>query len=83
MAYWQVFIMNHIRIRMVEYSANYAADHWCSKGNIIFCIEDEMETELQDGRTYFLKKGMSYQVCDNNEAHRTSTKHGWRLFIVD
>ena len=74
MAYWQVFMMNNIRIRMVEYSANYAADHWCSKGHIIFCIEGEMETELQDGRKFILTKGMTYQVGDNNEAHRTSTK---------
>ena len=83
MAYWQVLMMNDTRIRMVEYSANYVADHWCSKGHIIFCMEGEMETELQDGRKYLLTKGMTYQVGDNNEAHRTSTKDGCRLFIVD
>lgn len=83
MAYWQVFKMNDIRIRIVEYSASYVADHWCNKGHIIYCIEGEMETELQDGRKYILTKGMTYQVGDNNEAHRTSTKNGCRLFIVD
>lgn len=82
-AYWQVFKMNDIRIRMVEYSAGYQADHWCNKGHIIYCIEGEMETELQDGKKYILKKGMTYQLGDNNEAHRTSTKKGCRLFIVD
>ena len=82
-AYWQIIKMNDIRIRMVEYSAGYLADHWCNKGHIIFCIEGEMETELQDGRKYTLSKGMTYQVGDNNEAHRTSTGEGCRLFIVD
>jgi len=82
-AYWQVFLMNDIRIRMVEYSAGYLADHWCNKGHIIYCITGEMETELQDGRKYILTSGMTYQVGDNNEAHRTSTKDGCRLFIVD
>lgn len=82
-AYWQVFLMNDIRIRIVEYSAGYLADHWCNKGHIIYCITGDMETELQDGRKYILTSGMTYQVGDNNEAHRTSTKDSCRLFIVD
>jgi len=82
-AYWQVTKMNDIRIRIVEYSAGYIADHWCNKGHIIYCLEGEMETDLQDGRKFILSKGMSYQLGDNNEAHRTSSKGGCRLFIVD
>jgi quercetin dioxygenase-like cupin family protein len=74
--------MNDIRIRIVEYSAGYLADHWCNKGHIIYCIEGEMETELQDGRKFILSKGMSYQLGDN-EAHCTYTQGGCRLFIVD
>ena len=72
-----------VRLRMVEYSANYVADHWCSKGHFIFCIEGEMVTELNDGRRMSLKKGMTYQVGDNMEAHRSSSKNGCTLFIVD
>ncbi|MFM2338969.1 MAG: hypothetical protein RL115_2162 [Bacteroidota bacterium] len=83
MAYWQVQHVNDIRVRMVEYSAGYKADHWCSKGHIIFCIEGEMDTELADGRIMKLTKGMCYFVGDNNEAHRTSTATGCTLFIVD
>ncbi len=75
--------MNEIRVRMVEYSPNYLADHWCSKGHIILCLEGEMETELQDGRKFMLTKGMTYHVGDNNEAHRSSTVMGCKLFIVD
>lgn len=83
MAYWQTKTMNDIRVRMVEYSPGYKADHWCSKGHIILCTEGEMDTELQDGRILKLTKGMSYFVGDNCEAHRSSTEKGCKLFIVD
>jgi quercetin dioxygenase-like cupin family protein len=74
---------NRIRVRMVEYSPGYAADHWCSKGHIILCLEGQMETTLADGRVLLLKAGMSYQVADNAEAHRSATATGAKLFIVD
>ena len=74
---------NQIRVRMVEYSPGYVADHWCSKGHIILCLEGEMETTLADGRVLPLRAGMSYQVADNAEAHRSATKTGAKLFIVD
>jgi hypothetical protein len=83
MAYWQVQKLNDIRVRMVEYSAGYKADHWCSKGHVLFCMEGEMDTELEDGRVKKLTAGMCYFVGDNNEAHRSSTVNGCRLFIVD
>ena len=82
-AVWQVFMMNDTRIRMVEYSPGYKADHWCSKGHIILCVEGEMNTELKDGRIYKLIKGMCYFVGDNNEAHQISSAGGCKLFIVD
>ena len=82
-AWWQVMMMNDIRIRMVEYSPGYLADHWCRKGHIIYCIEGAMETELEDGRKFNLAAGMTYQVGDDCEAHRSSTKDGCKLFIVD
>ena len=82
-AHWQVFMMNDIRIRMLEYSPGYLADHWCRKGHIIFCLEGEMQTELEDGRVFILSKGMSYHVGDDCEAHRSSTMEGCKLFVVD
>jgi quercetin dioxygenase-like cupin family protein len=82
-AYWQVFRMNEIRIRKVEYSPGYLADHWCSKGHIILCLEGEMNTELDNGKVETLSAGMTYFVGDNCEAHRTSTLLGCKLFIVD
>jgi len=82
-AYWRTQYFGNIRVRMVEYSPGYAADHWCNKGHILLCTEGELHTELEDGRTFTLKPGMSYQVADNAEAHRSSTERGAKLFIVD
>lgn len=83
MAYWRTCQFGDIRVRMVDYSAGYLADHWCSKGHILFCLEGELHTELKDGRRFVLVPGMSYQVADDAEAHRSSTPIGARLFIVD
>lgn len=74
---------NPIRVRMVEYSPGYSADHWCSKGHILLCLAGEMETLLEDGRRFVLTPGTSYQVADGAEAHRSSTVGGATLFIVD
>ncbi|EGR0495373.1 DHCW motif cupin fold protein [Vibrio cholerae] len=82
-AYWCTKHFGQLRVRMVDYSENYLADHWCSKGHILFCLSGELTTELEDGRVFVLKPGMSYQVADNAEAHRSSTKCGARLFVVD
>lgn len=82
-ALWKIFNMGDIRIRMVEYSAGYFADHWCSKGHIIYCITGEMITELEDGREFILAQGMTYHVGDASDAHRSRSVNGCTLFIVD
>lgn len=82
-AYWRTRNFGAIRVRMVEYSPGYLVDHWCSKGHILLCLEGELRTELEDGRKFVLKPGMSYQVADNAEPHRSSTAVGAKLFIVD
>jgi len=82
-AYWRTQNFGDIRVRMVEYTAGYCADHWCVKGHILLCAEGELNTELKDGRKFTLRPGMSYQVADNAEAHRSYTEVGARLFIVD
>ena len=83
LAYWQTCHFGGIRVRMVEYTPGYLADHWCVKGHILLCIEGELHTELEDGRTFTLRPGTSYQVADNAEPHRSSTEMGAKLFIVD
>jgi len=82
-AYWQTQDFSGIRVRMVEYTAGYLSDHWCQKGHILLCLQGELETKLEDGRQFILTPGMSYQVADNAEAHRSSTLLGAKLFIVD
>ena len=82
-ATWRTREFNGIRVRMVEYSPGYVANHWCSKGHILLCLVGELHTELADGRSFVLTPGMSYQVADNAEAHRSRTAQGARLFIVD
>ena len=70
-------------MRIVEYTLGYVADHWCTKGHIPLCLEGELHTELQHGRTFVLTGGMSYQLGDDAEPHRSSTPVGASLFIVD
>ena len=83
MAYWCTRQFDAIRVRLVEYTPGYLANHWCEKGHILFCLEGELHTELADGRQFVLTPGMSYQVADNEEPHRSHTDTGARLFIVD
>ena len=82
-ATWRTQQFGDIRVRLVEYSLGYLADHWCEKGHILLCLEGELHTELGDGRKFSLTPGMSYQVADGAEPHRSSTSGGVKLFIVD
>jgi quercetin dioxygenase-like cupin family protein len=82
-ALWRTQQFGSIRVRMVEYSPGYAANHWCVKGHILLCLEGELQTELENGQTFTLTPGMSYQVADNAEPHRSSTAKGAKLFVVD
>lgn len=82
-ALWRTRQLGPIRVRMLEYSPGYAADHWCEKGHILLCLEGELETELRDGRVFVLRPGMSYQVADGAEAHRSRSPRGAKLFVVD
>jgi hypothetical protein len=82
-AYWRTREFGGIRARMVEYTPGYCADHWCAKGHILLCLEGALHTELQDGRTFDLTPGTSYQVADHAEPHLSSTAIGAKLFIVD
>ena len=82
-ATWKTVNHDNLRIRIVEYSPGYVADHWCTRGHIIFCLEGSMTTELGDGRIFELNPGMSYEVSDELSSHRTSTQIGVKLLIVD
>ena len=82
-ALWRTFEMGNIRVRMVEYTPGYLADHWCHKGHVLLVLEGELTTELDDGRSFVMKAGTSYQVADDANPHRSHTACGAKLFIVD
>jgi hypothetical protein len=83
-ALWRTFTVGDLRVRMVEYSAGYLADHWCDRGHVLYVLEGELVSELKDGRKFTLSAGMSYQVSDfGDAAHRSFTATGVKLFIVD
>ncbi|MBA4056794.1 MAG: hypothetical protein C0490_18920 [Marivirga sp.] len=82
-AQWKTIQHDRFRMRMVEYSKNYKADHWCLKGHIVYCLEGEMISELSDGRVFKLSAGMSYHVSDGMDAHRSYSQNGVKLLIID
>lgn len=82
-ALWRTVEVGNIRVRMVDYSPGYMADHWCRRGHVLLVLEGELLTELEDGTQVVLTRGMSYQVAQNGAAHRSRTARGARLFIVD
>jgi hypothetical protein len=83
-SFWQTVQLGGLRIRIVEYSANYLADHWCQKGHVVYCLEGEFTNEHEhSNETQVLKKGMSYVVSDNLSSHRSSSEKGCKLLIVD
>ncbi|MGE3333762.1 MAG: DHCW motif cupin fold protein [Rhodospirillaceae bacterium] len=83
-ALWRTINIGDVRVRSIEYTPGYLADHWCDRGHVLYVLEGELITELKDGRTFTLTPGMSYQVSDNGDAaHRSVTHTGAKLFVVD
>lgn len=82
-ATWQTLQFQGLRVRIVEYSAGYLANHWCQKGHILHCLEGELVSELETGEQFTLKKGMTYVVSDDLSSHRSHTQNGVKVLIVD
>lgn len=82
-AFWRTFEAGNVRVRMVRYPPGYVADHWCSRGHVLLVLSGELETELQDGSVHHLTAGMTYQVANGADPHRSRTSTGASLFIVD
>ena len=80
---WRTLRLGGLRLRIVEYSAGYMADHWCQKGHVVHCLEGSFVTEMEEGGSFRLDKGMSYVVSDNLSSHRSVSEHGVTLLIVD
>jgi len=82
-SFWQTIQFEGLRIRIVEYSANYRADHWCEKGHVVYCLAGEFESELKSGKSFKLSEGMSYVVSDELSSHRSISANGVKLLIID
>jgi len=82
-AYWQTLQLEGLRIRIVEYTSGYLADHWCKKGHIVHCLEGEFVNERQNGEKTILSAGMAYVVSDDASSHRSRTETGAKLLIID
>jgi quercetin dioxygenase-like cupin family protein len=82
-SFWQTLQFKGLRVRLVEYSKGYLADHWCQLGHIVYCLEGEFVTEMESGEKFILKKGMSYIVSDNLSSHRSVSTEGVKLLIID
>ena len=82
-AYWRTLQLGNLRVRIVEYSPRYKADHWCQKGHLLFVLEGLLTTELSDGSLFYMQPGMSYEVSDELSSHRSFTEQGAKLLIID
>ena len=82
-AWWQTVQFEGLRIRIVEYSIGYVADHWCHKGHIVHCLEGDFVSELENGEQFVLTSGMTYVVSDELSSHRSVAKNGVKLLIID
>ena len=82
-ATWRTREVGNVRVRIVEYSAGYLADHWCERGHVVHVLDGDFVSELRDGRSFVLRAGDSYVVADGDGAHRSRSAGGTRLLIVD
>ena len=82
-AFWQTIQLNGLRIRLIEYSKGYLADHWCQKGHIVHCLEGSFVSELKTGENFILTKGMTYVVSDDLSSHRSVAENEVKLLIID
>src|SRR6478672_9339961 len=82
-SFWRTLEFEGLRLRMVEYSPGYFADHWCKRGHLVHCLEGSFVSELSTGERLTLQKGDSYIVSDDLSSHRSSSAQGVSLLIID
>lgn len=82
-ATWQTLNFDGLRIRIVEYSIGYLADHWCQKGHIVHCLSGSFISEMEDGTTFTFSVGTTYVVSDNLSSHRSVSVESVKLLIID
>jgi hypothetical protein len=82
-SFWQTVEFPGLRIRIVEYSKGYLADHWCHKGHIVHCLEGSFVSELENDKKITLSEGNTYIVSDEMSSHRSVAVDGVKIMIID
>ena len=72
-----------LRVRLVRYSPDYLADHWCDLGHLGHVLEGDVVLELRDGSEYTVTAGMTFQIPSREAPHRVASRGGARVLIVD
>ena len=70
-------------LRRSAFSSGYRSDHWCAKGHLVLVLEGSVTMEFQDGRSFDVAAGSSFQIGDGDGLHRAWTRDGAEIFIVD
>lgn len=79
----RTYTIHDVRIRMLEYSAGYQADHWCNRGHVVLCVRGEFVSEQKDGTLHTIRQGAAYVVGEDGIPHRSYSEGGATLFVVD
>jgi len=65
-AHWQTIEFSGLRIRIVEYSPGYMADHWCEKGHIVHCLEGQVVNEQKNRDRSIIENGVKLMIIDGD-----------------
>ena len=83
-AFWKTKKFNDLRIRIIEKSPGYRADHYCKKGHVIYVIDGEMVIDFENGEKFSVSAGQTVFLGDDPEfGHSTFTENGIKYFIID
>jgi hypothetical protein len=83
-SFWRVVESGNVRTRVVDFSAGFVSDHYCSRGHVVFVLEGDHIIKLKDGTQHILTAGMSFQTADDEiNPHLAMSNKGGRVFIVD
>ncbi|WP_317898706.1 DHCW motif cupin fold protein [Aurantibacillus circumpalustris] len=79
----KIKLFGDIKIRQVQYSADYLADHWCVKGHIIHILEGELILDYKDGTSHIITANTTYIVGDDGIPHMAKSINGALVLVID
>jgi quercetin dioxygenase-like cupin family protein len=75
--------LGEMRLRKIEFTPGYCADHWGSKGHIGFVLSGSLSIALENGGVFEVPAGDSFHVGDDRNLHRAETRTGATVILVD